>query len=797
MRSRKFLGAVLAVGLVATLAGCSDPARKEAKYIKSGIALFEKGDYSKARLEFRNAARIKPTDPEVRYRLGLVDEAEGDLRNAFVNFRRAEEQDGHFRPALMKVAQYLLGANKLEEVDKRLDVLVADAPDAPEVRALKAALLLRRKDFEASEREAKFALDKDPGNPAAASVLTGLYVAEGKPERAGQVLESAIARHPRNVSLHQLQVTLYKRLNDLDRLEGAYRALFPLQPANALYRLDLARLLKKAGHSDRAEAVLREGVAAAPDELAMKSQLVAFLNEEHGLESAEKEIKGYIQADPKRDAFYFWLADLYLKHREDDRAVALLQQVASSQRYEAPGLTARASIARINLGRGQTAQAERLIADVLDKNPTNPDALFLRATIAFERGHYQAVVADLRTILRDHPKTRNVYPLLGEALARQGRVDLAVETLSQLMALDPTNLAARVRLAQMQHLNRNSTRAMEELDTASTLDPQYPVAWETKARIAIDLKDWATADAAIARLAKLRGQKLTAVFLAGVVRAGTGKPDEGIKDFVQVIDADPNAPLAEHAMTALVKAYAGKGQLDSAARYLAGLAVASPIGHTILGDAYLLVKKPDLAAEQYERALVDDPKRPEPYVARARLDLANGKPDRAIELLQRGSAAVPADLRMPMMLADLQAARGRFKEAEALYDDLLTRDPSLDTVANNLAEMIADHFADSPAALDKARRLSERFIASDNPLFLDTLAWVYVKLEQKDQALPILERISAIPGIPAQIHYHYAKALLLKGDNEKARAELEAAVKTAVPYSGLDDARKLLGEAGK
>ena len=52
---------VLAVSLV----GCGDASEREAKYLKRGEVLYEKGEFDKARLEFKNAAQIKPTDAEV------------------------------------------------------------------------------------------------------------------------------------------------------------------------------------------------------------------------------------------------------------------------------------------------------------------------------------------------------------------------------------------------------------------------------------------------------------------------------------------------------------------------------------------------------------------------------------------------------------------------------------------------------------------------------------------------------------------------------------------------------------
>ena len=54
--------ALLCLGLTA----CEKPQEKEARYLKRGNVLFEQGDFVKARLEYKNAQRIMPTDAEPR-----------------------------------------------------------------------------------------------------------------------------------------------------------------------------------------------------------------------------------------------------------------------------------------------------------------------------------------------------------------------------------------------------------------------------------------------------------------------------------------------------------------------------------------------------------------------------------------------------------------------------------------------------------------------------------------------------------------------------------------------------------
>jgi hypothetical protein len=55
------MGKLVAVLAVAVVIGCGGGEERAAKYLDRGKALFEEGDYVKARLEFQNAVQIKPT----------------------------------------------------------------------------------------------------------------------------------------------------------------------------------------------------------------------------------------------------------------------------------------------------------------------------------------------------------------------------------------------------------------------------------------------------------------------------------------------------------------------------------------------------------------------------------------------------------------------------------------------------------------------------------------------------------------------------------------------------------------
>jgi hypothetical protein len=79
-----------------------------------------------------------------------------------------------------------------------------------------------------------------------------------------------------------------------------------------------------------------------------------------------------------------------------------------------------------------------------------------------------------------------------------------------------------------------------------------------------------------------------------------------------------------------------------------------------------------------------------------------------------------------------------------------------DVIGNNLAHTIAEHQSDNPQQLEKARLIAERFINSENPYYLDTLAWVYYKQGNLAAAEPLLKKARSLLATPnEQIESHY------------------------------------------
>ena len=609
-----------------------------------------------------------------------------------------------------------------------------------------------------------------------------------------KVLEKAIALHPKEKSFYLLKAIIYSEQNDIAAVARTYRELFSLYPEQIRFRFDLARIFEEAGQTDNARKIYEETVQAFPQNPEAKYKLAIFLENEKGMDAAEQKIYTFIEAEPNQKLFYLWLAELYIRNEQDKRAIATLKSIIKDSPDDQIGLNAATTLAEIGLSKDDIELTEKLIDTVLNKDVNNREALLLRTNLAFFQEDYQKAAVDLRVILRDEPGAIKASRILAEIFSIQKRNDLAIDTLLLATQKHPGDKGSQVRLAQFYALTNNSNKSMELLSTVIKADPEYPIGWETLARLAIENGQWTQAHNAASKLNELEGQQNTAVFLKGQISEKTGQTQKAVALYKDVIKADPSAPLAAHALSALLKTAQTPEQLKAFRDFLITIKPPNPALLTILGAIESALGDSEAAKTAFKTAIDQNPRNQEPYIALAKILVQQGTPEEAIDILKKAQSAVPSETEAPIMHAGLLIKNERIDEAIALFEAILKRNQQSDNAANNLAQTIADFKYNDEAALERARLVAERFINSENPYYLDTLGWVYFQQGHIPQAQSILSKaISLLKAPNPQIDYHYGAMLFKTGQKEDARTYLNRAV-SGPQYPGFDKAQTLLKE---
>lgn len=113
---------------------------------------------------------------------------------------------------------------------------------------------------------ARHAVEADPDNPYAWSVLASASAGAGDTRNAVNAIERAISLEPENASLHVKRGDIFTAAGEYDRALHAYRAAAGLEPRNVRYRGAVVHSLTKQRRLDAAIAEAEQIYQANPDD---------------------------------------------------------------------------------------------------------------------------------------------------------------------------------------------------------------------------------------------------------------------------------------------------------------------------------------------------------------------------------------------------------------------------------------------------------------------------------------------------------------------------------------------------
>jgi tetratricopeptide (TPR) repeat protein len=169
-------------------------------------------------------------------------------------------------------------------------------------------------------------------------------------------------------------------------------------------------------------------------------------------------------------------------------------------------------------------------------------------------------------------------------------------------------------------------------------------------------------------------------------------------------------------------------------------------------------------------SLANKPPKPGPdlFVATARMYEKSGKPDLAKEQYEKALKADPKFLPALLGMAQFRDNQREYTEADKLYDRAVKANPQEAAVYNDLA-LSRQH----RGQLDEARQAMARAIAlqPDKKLYRNNMASILVDMNQPEAAY---KELVAAHG-PAVGHYNLAIMLHRKGDDGAARYQFAQA----------------------
>lgn len=781
--------------LAVVLSACGGKEDRLTKHFDRGVQHLADGDYEKARVEFKNVLQMEPKHVAALYNMGQSFEKLDDLRSAVSFYQRTLEIEPTHFDAKTRLARLFVTGGAPQLAAPLADELLAVRPTDSAALAVRAAVRAQKGEKEAAEHDARAALMADPGNLDATFLLASILAKTDRADESVSLLNRAAQSNPKAIAVRVALADIYHTSGRRDEAGATLGELIALEPDNIEHRIRLARYYASENKLDEAEKVLRDAVASQPSASDAKLALVEFLAQRRDSAAARKQLDEFVAADPGNAELKFAQARLAQAENDNAAVVSIYRDIIGKNGTKPNGLKARTELARFHLSKGQTTDVAPLINQVLKENAKDREALLIRADLAMQNKDATSAIADYRAVLREDATLIPVHKSLARAHLLNNEPELAKDSLKNALKLNDKDADARLQLGMLYRSEGSIADAIAELEQVLNAAPDNPVVLETLFKTYIAAEEWSKAEGVINTVRQLAPDSGAAEFYGGMLALAQGDNDKAASAMAAAL---AKRPAWNEALIALVGAHVKQKQQDKALAAIDAALKADPNdagAHNLRGEVLLSLgnEKASQAAASFAKAVELQSTFGTAYRNWAVAELAAGNMQKAEEVYQKGISATEGSLTLYLALASLYERQERFDEAIAVYNSALPQHAESESVANNLAMLLAAHRGDQ-VSLERAKQLVEPLRASTNPAVLDTVGWVDYKLGNYAAAVPSLElALKTVPTSPL-LQYHLGMAHAKQGNTAQAKENLAKALASETKFHGREEAEAMLAQ---
>ena len=435
----------------------------------------------------------------------------------------------------------------------------------------------------------------------------------------------------------------------------------------------------------------------------------------------------------------------------------------------APVMTMRA-MAQLSLG--DTKAALATASDAERQSPQSVDAALASARILVSTRDYPGAEAKVERALQLSPRSQDALIMKGQLLNVNGDRIRALEIFDSVIAFNPRNLTARLERANILIMESKDTRARDDVEEALNIEPRSSMAIYLRAVLAVKAENYTAADADLARIANYIGRFPRGMFFYAITKYNIGQAEQASDAANKYLAKNPNDPDA-------IKLYA---RIELASRrtagvitlltrsQLAGIADADMLD--LLGRAYAMAGKPDVALANLERASALAPQNPEILTRLAALRLGLGDASRAAGEFERALDLAPAQPDAGEQLVLAAISSGEIDRATLGLERLRKVQGDSETVGN-LAALIRMAQLDLPGATATLQDTIRKFPDTIQPRI--NMARVLILQDRALEAQVVLNEVLDRKPAEAGALINLVNLLVADGKPAQALARLEAA----------------------
>ena len=539
-------------------------------------------------------------------------------------------------------------------------------------------------------------LDMSPEHLGAHRNLARLYVLSGVPDKALELINPALPKHPDDSQLLALRAAVHVQQNDLAGAQIDAERAVQLDPKNPDAAATLAGIYSSGKAVDKAEALLEKSIVNIPETVDLRLVLAQLYANDKRAADAERLLLDLVRLRPQEKAHRIRLGQFYASQNQLDAAEQVLRD----------GIKAIPEDRELKLSlvtflgsrRGQES-AEKELKAMIAADPKDFDMKF--ALAKFYQSTHQLPLAE--SIYRQVIDSEKLNPAglaardrLAELLVQRDDLAGAQVLISEVLAKSPRDDDALVLRGNMALAKSDPKSAIADLRSVLRDQPNAIGVLRVLARAHVANGEPALAEETMRRAVEANPKDAGVRLDLAQLLAQLGKPDQAKPIAADLVKEQPNNIPALDTLFRVSAASKDYDTARAAAEAIVALQPKSPVGYFYEGLLAEESKRNDEALRLYGEAVDLQPEASEPLQAEIRLLIALKRSPEAMKRLDELIAKAPKAAIASNLKGDMLLAQGNSSGAQAAFKEAIARAPRWWQPYRGLAE--AEFAAKDPDA---------------------------------------------------------------------------------------------------
>jgi tetratricopeptide (TPR) repeat protein len=600
----------------------------------------------------------------------------------------------------------------------------------------------------------------------------------------------------------------------------SYRAALKADPGATFIAEELSDLYIQSGRIREAVLEGEDALKQNPEDLNSRRLLARIYTrligdsqanrvDENMVKKAIEQYEKITQGDPKDLESWLMLGRLDKIAQKSTDAITAYKKALE---LDADSEDAMTGLAMVYTDLGDTKAAAELLRKVADKNP-NPRSLTNLAGIYEQLKDYSLAAEMLRRALEQQPGNSDLKHALGQDMLLSDQPDDALKIFKELVEEDPKDVQSWLRISQIHRQKKDFAKARQAAEKAKELEPNNleilyndVILLEAEGKNAEALKTLKSVLDSTAKKsysASERTNRSALLERLGFLYRSLEQYANAVDVYRQIQELDPDS--AARAAAEIVETYRiakdfakAEAEADAALKKYPTDRVVRTVHASLLAD---LGKTDQAVAET--RKLMDGKEDRDAYVSLAQIyEKAKNFAEMAKMLDSAENLSKGNDDKEPIifMRGSMYERMKNFTAAESEFRKVLNINPDNAAALNYLGYMLADR----NVRLEEAHDLIKKAVAQEpnNGAYLDSLGWVFYRLNKLPEAEQHLRRALEVMSRDATVHDHLGDVYFREGKIREAilqwqnsLKEWQASAPTEVDHTEVAKVQKKLDDA--